>query len=70
MANQVDRRTLDLAPYEGKWVAVYEGRIIAVGDTSGDLGAQVRSAGLAGEAVAMYVPRPTDEIAIGVRPIG
>jgi hypothetical protein len=63
------RRLPDLDRFVGLWVAVKDGKVIAAASTSLELVdalAKVRPVGAARGAVAQYVPRPTDQVTIGV----
>lgn len=63
------RRLPELDNWVGLWVAVKDGKVIAAASTSLELVDalhKLRPAGVGKGAVAQYVPRPTDEIMIGV----
>jgi hypothetical protein len=64
-----ERRLAELDNWVGLWVAVKDGEVIAAASTSLDLVDAIhklRPVGIGKGAVAQYVPRPTDEIMIGV----
>lgn len=61
------RRLADLDRWEGMWVAVKDGKVIAAAHNSRDLVPKLVEMGPAGRgAVAQYVPRPSDTIVVGV----
>lgn len=61
------RRPADLDNFEGKWVAVRDGEVIAVADTSRALVYEVRKLGSWGEgAVAQFVSPPESSFMVGV----
>jgi hypothetical protein len=65
-ALEPERRLPDLDRWEGLWIAVKDGRVIAAAHNSRDL-VQLTETGPAGRgAVAQYVPRRSDTIVIGV----
>jgi uncharacterized protein DUF5678 len=56
-----------LDQYEGLWVAVKDGEVVAAARNSRDLVPEVKKLGPAGEgAVAQFVPPYSEEIVIGV----
>jgi hypothetical protein len=56
-----------LEQWEGLWVAVKDGDVVAAAHNSRDLVVEVRKLGAAGErAVAQFVPPRSEEIVIGV----
>src|ERR1700685_450287 len=64
-----ERRLPELDHWVGLWVAVKDGKVIAAAPTSLELVDalhKLRPVGVGKRAVAQYVPRPTDEIMIGV----
>jgi hypothetical protein len=64
-----ERRLPELDNYVGLWVAVKDGKVIAAASTSLELVDalhKLRPVGAGRGAVAQYVPRPTDQIMIGV----
>lgn len=64
-----ERRLPELDQFVGLWVAVKDGKVIAAASTSLELVdalAKMRPVGAGRGAVAQYVPRPTDQIMIGV----
>jgi hypothetical protein len=64
-----ERRLPELDNWVGLWVAVKDGKVIAAASTSLELVDalhKLRPVGVGKGAVAQYVPRPTDEIMIGV----
>jgi hypothetical protein len=64
-----ERRLPELDDWVGLWVAVKDGRVIAAASTSLELVDalhKLRPVGVGQGAVAQYVPRPTDDIMIGV----
>jgi len=64
-----ERRLPELDKWVGLWVAVKDGKVIATASTSLELVDAIhrlRPVGIGKGAVAQYVPRPTDEIMIGV----
>jgi hypothetical protein len=62
-----ERRLPDLDQWEGLWVAVKDGKVIAAASTSRELVPELHKLGERGRgAVAQYVPRPSDKIIIGV----
>lgn len=64
---QPERRLAGIDRWAGMWIAVKDGRVIAVAENSRELVPAVRSQGAAGHgAVAQFVPHRTDEIVIGV----
>lgn len=63
------RRLPELDNYAGLWVAVKDGKVIAAAATSLELVDalhKLRPVGAGRGAVAQYVPRPSDQIMIGV----
>jgi hypothetical protein len=61
------RRLPDLDRWEGLWVAVKDGEVIAAGHSSNELVRTLVGMGPAGRgAVAQYVPRRSDTIVVGV----
>jgi hypothetical protein len=61
------RRLPDLDRWEGLWVAVKDGEVIAAGNSSNELVRTLVGMGPAGRgAVAQYVPRRSDTIVVGV----
>lgn len=65
--SEPERRLPALDGWEGKWVAVKDGQIIAAAHNARDLVPELRKLGKAGEgAVAQYVIPQTDTIMIGV----
>ena len=62
-----ERRLPELDRWQGLWVAVKDGEVIAAASTSRELVPELHKLGERGRgAVAQYVPRPTDKIIIGV----
>ena len=62
-----ERRLPDLDRWEGCWIAVKGGQVIAAAHNSRDLVPKLQEMGEAGRgAVAQYVPRRTENIVIGV----
>jgi hypothetical protein len=62
-----ERRLPALDGWEGYWVAVKDGEIVAAAHSSRDLVRQLVEKGPTyRDAVAQYVPRPSEEIVIGV----
>jgi Family of unknown function (DUF5678) len=64
-----ERRLPELDQWVGLWVAVKDGKVIAVAPTSLELVNELhklRPVGTGRGAVAQYVPEPTDQIMIGV----
>jgi hypothetical protein len=64
-----ERRLPELDKWVGLWVAVKDGEVIAAAATSLELVDalhKLRPVGVGTGAVAQYVPRPTEEIMIGV----
>lgn len=62
-----ERRLRDLDRWEGLWVAVKDGKVIAAASNSRELVPKLVEMGPAGQgAVAQYVPRRSDTIVIGV----
>lgn len=64
-----ERRLPELDNYVGLWVAVKDGKVIAAASTSLELVDalhKLQPVGAGRGAVAQYVPRPTDQIMIGV----
>lgn len=61
------RRLPELDRWEGLWVAVKDGHVVAAADTSANLVVEVHKLGAKGRgAVAQFVPPRSDVIAIGV----
>lgn len=59
-------RHLDaLDEFEGKWVAVKDGRVVAAADTSSDLAYRLHDRDIRG-AVSRYVPRSSDSERVGI----
>lgn len=66
-AMEPERRLPDLDRWEGLWIAVKDGQVIAAAPTSRELVPELHKLGERGRgAVAQYVPRPSDKIIIGV----
>lgn len=64
---QVERRPTNLDNYQGLWVAVKDGNVVAVASTSIALVPELQKLGSQGRgAVAQYVAPRTDTIMIGV----
>ena len=62
-----ERRLPDLDRWEGLWVAVKDGEVIAAAGSSRELVPELRKLGKKGEgAVAQYVSPRSDTIVIGV----
>lgn len=62
-----ERRLADLDRWEGMWIAVKDGEVIAAAYNSRDLVPELHKLGQKGKgAVAQYVPRRDDAIVIGV----
>ncbi len=64
-----ERRLPELDQFVGLWVAVKDGKVIAAASTSLELVDalhKLRPVGAGRGAVAQYVPKPTDQIMIGV----
>lgn len=62
-----ERRLSDLDEFEGQWVAVKDGQVVAVAATSRALVYEVHKLGESGKgAVAQYVAPPTAAFMIGV----
>jgi hypothetical protein len=62
-----ERQLPDLERWEGLWVAIKNGKVIAAAHNSRELVPQLVEMGEAGRgAVAQYVPRRSDTVAIGV----
>ncbi len=62
-----ERRLPELDRWEGLWVAVKDGKVIATAHNSRDLVPELERLGAAGRgAVAQYVPRRSETIVIGV----
>lgn len=62
-----ERRLAALDGWEGKWVAVKDGKVIAAAHNSRDLVPKLVEMGEKGRgAVAQYVPPQSDVIVIGV----
>jgi hypothetical protein len=62
-----ERRLPDLDRWEGLWVAVKDGKVIAAAHNSRELVPKLIEMGEAGRgAVAQYVPRRSDTIVVGV----
>jgi hypothetical protein len=61
------RHLPELDKYEGKWVAVKDGAVVASAQTSRELVAELRRIGDAAEgAVAQFVPGPRQSFMVGV----
>jgi hypothetical protein len=66
-ALEPERRLPDLERWEGLWVAVKDGKVIAAAHNSRELVPKLVEMGPAGRgAVAQYVPRRSDTIVVGV----
>lgn len=62
-----ERRLPELDRWEGLWVAVKDGEVVAAAPTSRELVPALHKLGDRGRgAVAQFVPKPTDKIIIGV----
>lgn len=62
-----ERRLPALDQWVGCWVAVKDGEVVAAAHSSRDLVRQLAEKGPAfNDAIAQYVPQPSDEIVIGV----
>lgn len=62
-----ERRLPVLDEWVGYWVAVKDGKVVAAAHSSRDLVRQLIEKGPSfSDAVAQYVPAPSDEIVIGV----
>jgi len=64
-----ERRLPELDRYVGLWVAVKDGKVVAAASTSLELVDalhKLRPVGAGRGAVAQYVPRPSEQIMIGV----
>jgi hypothetical protein len=64
-----ERRLPELDQWQGLWVAVKDDKVIAAAPTSLELVRalhELRPVGAGKGAVAQYVPKPTDQIMIGV----
>ena len=62
-----ERRLAALDGWEGYWVAVKDGEVIAAAHSSRELVPKLHEMGQAGRgAVAQYVPHESDVIVIGV----
>jgi hypothetical protein len=64
-----ERRLPELDQYIGLWVAVKDGKVIAAASTSLELVDalhRLQPVGAGRGAVAQYVPRPTEQIMIGI----
>lgn len=64
-----ERRLPELDRYVGLWVAVKDGKVVAAASTSLELVDalhKLRPVGSGRGAVAQYVPRPSEQIMIGV----
>lgn len=62
-----ERRLAVLDDWQGKWVAVKDGKVVAAAHNSRDLVPELRKLGAAGRgAVAQYVTPKSDTIVIGV----
>jgi hypothetical protein len=56
----------DLAEYEGQWVAVLNGKVVAAASSSGGLAVELKKLGPAGrDAVMQFVPPPVSGYVIG-----
>jgi Family of unknown function (DUF5678) len=61
------RRAADLDEFFGKWVAVKDGRIVAVADTSRGLAYELKKLGSAAKgAVMRYVAPPSTSALVGL----
>jgi Family of unknown function (DUF5678) len=66
-ALEPDRRLPDLDRWEGLWVAVKDGKVIAAAHSSRELVPKLVEMGPAGHgAVAQFVPPRSDTIVVGV----
>lgn len=54
-----------LSAHVGKWVAVKEGRIVAVAATSSALAYELRNRGI-GRAVSQFVTEPSEGLRVGL----
>jgi len=62
-----ERLPPSLKGWEGKWVAIKDGEVIAAAHNARELVPKLHELGPEGEgAVARYVPPPSDTIVIGV----
>lgn len=64
-----ERRLPELDNWTGLWVAVKDGKVVAAASTSLELVDalhKLRPVGAGKGAVAQYVPKPTDDVMIGV----
>jgi hypothetical protein len=62
-----ERRLPALDGWEGYWVAVLDGKVIAAAHSSRELVSELfRKGPAAREAIAQYVPQRSDTIVIGV----
>jgi Family of unknown function (DUF5678) len=62
-----ERRVPALDGWEGCWVAVQDGKVIAAASTSGELVPKLVEMGdTARDAIAQFVPKPSNVIVIGV----
>lgn len=55
----------ELDEHQGKWVAVKDGAVVAVADSSTALAYDLRTRGIK-RAVAQYVSRPSEGVRVGL----
>lgn len=64
---ELERQPDSLREWAGHWVALQDGKVIAAAFHARDLVARLHEMGPnAARAVARYVPKPSDDIVIGV----